>query len=975
MSNTDYTLYTKTPKVMVLDNRGEIVREIGYHRHPDTPQATDVRITRHQFNALGQLLQSIDPRLFDLQQADATVKPNFTYFHSLTGKVSRTDSVDAGVTLSLDDIIQRPVLSVNATNVIRTWQYEDSALPGRLLSITERPEGGESQITERFVWAGNSPSDQAQNLSGNYIRHYDIAGLNLTNSIALTSLPLSISRQLLKDDASADWPGNDESVWRARLSPEVFTTTATFDATGTLLTQTDAKKNTQRMAYDVAGLLCGSWLTLKGQSEQIILKSQTYSAAGQKLREEHGNGVVTIYRYETETQRLIGIKTERPAGHSAGAKVFQDLRYDYDPIGNVLSVSNDAEATRFWRNQKVGAINTYTYDSLYQLVVATGRELANIAQQSTSLPNPIIPLPTDNNSYTNYTRSYTYDEGGNLAKIRQSATANKNSYTINITVSNRSNRAVLDTLTKDPAQVDALFDKGGHQLQFLPGQPLIWTDRGALQQVTPVSRDDQLDKETYRYNADSQRIVKVSTQQTGNGTLIQQVIYLPGLELRTMHSGSTLTESLHTIAVGEAGRAQVRVLHWETGQPQGIDENNQLRYSYDNLIGSSGLEIDGKGCVISLEEYYPYGGTSVWAARKAIEASYKTIRYSGKERDATGLYYYGYRYYQPWVGRWLSVDPAETVDGLNLFKMVSNNPVTFKDGQGLYTILDVLHIDQPDTAKVAAAYQRQLSSTMTTFQNKTDLILTESQKTAKEKSPGMKQFSKNSLQNFAAHAGYFHNDSYQDLYVNFKDKNQNLAPGKLFPGVELLPQKTIAITKPEGGWKNALSIKIAREFEDSTAKKYRVKFKVKDEKKDISEFITGVKDMYKQGKQVLHPMIQRLIKEHVEHNDYVLPTMAGIAGLHAEVQALNKIFIESDEVSGQAADPLNPARYARAMLQSSIFTKRLTTDKAGQDFPACHNCSGIIRSPANVITGMVESAGSNFAAQHPTRHRSLSFSQ
>ncbi|CDH31385.1 YwqJ-related putative deaminase [Xenorhabdus bovienii] len=299
--------------------------------------------------------------------------------------------------------------------------------------------------------------------------------------------------------------------------------------------------------------------------------------------------------------------------------------------------------------------------------------------------------------------------------------------------------------------------------------------------------------------------------------------------------------------------------------------------------------------------------------------------------------------------------------------MVSNNPVTFKDGQGLYTILDVLHIDQPDTAKVAVAYQRELSSTMTAFQNKTDLILTESQKTPKAKSPGMQKYTKNALKDFAAHAGYMHNGSYQDEFVNFKDKNQNLAPRKLFPGVELLPEKTIAITKPEGGWKNALSNKIAREFEDSTAKKYKVK--------DIGEFITGVENMYKQNKQVLHPMTQRLTKEHIEHNDYFLPTMASIAGLHAEVQALNKIFIESDEVSGQAADPLNPARYARAMLQSSIFTKRLTTDKAGQDFPACHNCSGIIRSPANVITGMVESAGSNFAAQHPTRHRSLSFSQ
>ncbi len=73
------------------------------------------------------------------------------------------------------------------------------------------------------------------------------------------------------------------------------------------------------------------------------------------------------------------------------------------------------------------------------------------------------------------------------------------------------------------------------------------------------------------------------------------------------------------------------------------------------------------------------------ASRNTVEAKYKTVRYSGKERDATGLYYYGYRYYQPWLGRWLSADPAGTIDGLNLYRMVRNNPVGLMDGDGLMT--------------------------------------------------------------------------------------------------------------------------------------------------------------------------------------------------------------------------------------------------------------------------------------------------
>ncbi|HFD6782142.1 TPA: RHS repeat protein, partial [Pseudomonas aeruginosa] len=496
--------------------------------------------------------------------------------------------------------------------VTRTWRYEADTLPGRLLAVMEQPAGEALRITERRVWAGNTPSEQALNLAGQCVRHYDTAGLNQLDSLALTGGALSVTRQLLPDTATADWQGEDESAWNDLLASECFTTRNAADAQGGLLTSTDARGNLQRLAYDVAGQLKGSWLTLKDAQEQVIVKSLTYSAAGQKLREEHGNGVVTSYTYEPETQRLIAIKTERPSGHAAGAKVLQDLRYDYDPVGNVLHISNDAEATRFWRNQKVVPENTYVYDTLYQLVSATGRELAGSGQQGSHLPPATVPLPADNSTYTNYTRSYSYDPAGNLTQIRHSAPATGNNYTRAITVSDRSNRAVLSTLTETPSAVDALFDAGGHQRQLQPGQSLVWTPRGELQQVTPVVREGQAsDSESYRYDAGSQRLLKVSSQQTSGSRQTQRVQYLPGLELRTTANGSTETENLQVITVGEAGRAQVRVLHWASGLPAGMG-NNQARYSYDNLVGSSGLEVDGSGNVISQEEYYPYGGTALW---------------------------------------------------------------------------------------------------------------------------------------------------------------------------------------------------------------------------------------------------------------------------------------------------------------------------------------------------------------------------
>lgn len=672
MNKTENTLHKKTPSVTVLSNRGQVVRDIVYHRHPDTTEKTDERITCHQFDKRGFLEKSADPRM------QASGLSNFRYITSLSGQVLRTESADAGTSLALNDAAGRPMISISQIRtdngqddrnraVTQTFQYEGTDSAGRPLSITEQTAGQNARVTERFVYAGNGEAEKAKNLAGICTHHYDPAGLVQTDSIALTGVPLSVTRQLLKDadnpDIAVNWP---ESSPESLLSAEKYITQTVADATGAVLNTTDAAGHQQKVTYDIAGQLSTSCVMVKGGTEKIIIKSVTYSAAGQKLREEHGNNVVTTYTYEPQTQRLIAVKTEHPARK----KIFQDLRYEYDPVGNVLRVTNNAGETRFWHNQKVVPENRYTYDTLYQLVSATGREMANAGQQRSSLPDI---SPFDKASYTNYTRNYVYDRAGNMTQIRHSAPATNNNYTTDITVSQLSNRAVLKTLADTPEKAEALFTPGGQQTQLQPGQTLSWTARGELQQVTPVVRNGAAgDRESYRYDAGSQRILKTAVQKTGNSTQIQQVIYLPGLELR---SG---TENYQVICAGVAGRAQVRLLHWQDGK------KDHQRFSYDNLIGSSGLETDGDGKLLSQEEYYPFGGTAVLVADTDSGIDYKTHRYSGKERDATGLYYYGYRYYQPWAGCWLSSDPAGTVDGLNLYSMVRNNPVTLTDDNGCW---------------------------------------------------------------------------------------------------------------------------------------------------------------------------------------------------------------------------------------------------------------------------------------------------
>src|SRR5262249_2422078 len=108
-------------------------------------------------------------------------------------------------------------------------------------------------------------------------------------------------------------------------------------------------------------------------------------------------------------------------------------------------------------------------------------------------------------------------------------------------------------------------------------------------------------------------------------------------------------------------------------------------------------EIDQQGAIVSFEEYYPFGSTSLQSGRSQIEVQLKRYRYLGKERDEeSGFYYYGARYYAPWLARYISADPKGIDDGLNVFAYVRNNPVRLVDPDGRDSMtfgraLEVLH--------------------------------------------------------------------------------------------------------------------------------------------------------------------------------------------------------------------------------------------------------------------------------------------
>lgn len=645
-------LDTQTPQLTANDSRGLPVREIAYWR--EDLGKPDARFTLAQHDVAGRLVAQQDPRLM----ADASAPANLVSIYSLSGKVLSTVSVDAGWRVGLLGEAEQAVFGWDGRGSQRSTQYDDLVRP---IAVFELAGDADFLCTERLDYGGNDPAFSARNQCGQLIRHDDAAGTKLFEQFGLAGEVLKQTRRFLRTLESPDWPA-PVSERDTLLEPGAgFTARARFNPLAEAIEQTDARGNRQMLSHTVDGLLREVSLQLaKDVTPKVLVSAIQYNAHGQTVRETAGNGVITLLEYAAEDSRLSRLQAKR------GNDALQDLRYAYDPVGNVLSIEDAALPVRYFANQRVEPVNRYVYDSLYQLVKATGWEAGGSNQ------GPTFSRFDDPASCANYSQSYRYDRGGNLLELTHDG---PQSHGHRLVAAAQSNRCLPVINGVEPSEEDFRnsFDANGNLLNLQPGRVLRWDLRNQLREVRPAAND----RERYAYGADGMRVRKVRSTQTNARTLNSEVRRLPGLELRT-HSGTG--EALQVITV-QTGRSSVRVLHWESEPPKDIS-NDQYRYSLNDHLGSCALELDSSGDIISQERYHPFGTTAWFAGRGEVEASYKTVRYSGQERDATGLYYYGFRYYVPWLQRWLNADPAGDVSGLNLYEFCGNNTISRIDPDG-----------------------------------------------------------------------------------------------------------------------------------------------------------------------------------------------------------------------------------------------------------------------------------------------------
>ncbi|MBU1018069.1 hypothetical protein KKA33_03505 [Patescibacteria group bacterium] len=126
----------------------------------------------------------------------------------------------------------------------------------------------------------------------------------------------------------------------------------------------------------------------------------------------------------------------------------------------------------------------------------------------------------------------------------------------------------------------------------------------------------------------------------------------------------------------------------------GVQEEEKVYYYLQDHLGGVDVVTDENGDVVQRKDYLPFG-----SERLAMGSSDEDYGFTGKELDEeTGLYYYGARYYDPEIGRFVSLDPLVLGEAkkskknieniirdpqmLNGYAYAKNNPLKYVDPTG-----------------------------------------------------------------------------------------------------------------------------------------------------------------------------------------------------------------------------------------------------------------------------------------------------
>ena len=601
-----------------------------------------------------------------LEVKDALGRTATTNVYALSEKhLLSVYNIDSGTRWILNDTAGKPVKKWDSINNEFTFSYDELQRP------TETVVNG--VCTEKLVYG----DDALQNNIGQVIESYAQDGK--------TSFEYDFKGNVIKQtkwfaedyDTQLDWNGQVGLL----VTDGTFVTETTYDALNRPKSIKQPDETILFYGYDKGGLLNN----VKRGNEEHILDIK-YNAKGQRKHIYYGNNTKTRYYYHKKNFRLMRILTTK----NTGQEVMQDLNYEFDTVGNIIKITDNAQTTQYFGNQIIEPVSTYKYDALYRLIKATGREKDGLQMPThKDFENDI--LCTDVKAIHNYTQKFQYDALGNMLQMKS-----KDRWTRDYFYDTGTNRLLRHNSTQTTDEYE--YDTHGNMTKMPHLSTILWNEKDEMTSATNGTFVSY-----YNYDVQGNRSRKVVVKDNVTETRY----YVGGFEVFRKETSNVLDFERKTLNISDDEKVFVRV---ETST-----NTTNIRYQYDNHLGSACLELDNAGAIISYEEYHAFGSTSYKSGRSETEVSQRRYKYNGKERDEeTGLYYYGARYYAAWLGRFTACDPKQfDYPQHAAYVYCADNPLKFIDPDGKDFRVGIYQDDK-------GSWHLDISSTIHVFSDKGD---------------------------------------------------------------------------------------------------------------------------------------------------------------------------------------------------------------------------------------------------------------
>lgn len=448
-----------------------------------------------------------------------------------------------------------------------------------------------------------------------------------------------------------DANGNQTQVTDARGGSTVYT----YNSRDLIETITDPLGATETLSYDANGLITAH------TSRRGVVTSQEYDALGRATLTQIGSDTIS-YQYD-EADRLV--RTE-------------------DSVAGVATMAYDDRDRLIEETTAAGTV-TYSYGTTVRdrtMTVAGQPPVRHVFDATGEL----VEVQRDGVPVTTISR----DVAGRVARIGapgDDGTSQSYAYTDAGEVASITYRAGQTQL----GDLGYEYDAAGHPIRTTgtfsrtelpePFGPATYDAANRLRTVGDT---------TVSYDADGNLISDGTTQYTWNdrGELIglSREGYsatfgyaADGRRLSRTIDGSTTTylyDGMNPVREQVGGTTTATMISGGVDEFHLRESGGVTRRYLTDAVGSTLGLVDDTGAGAEYA-YQPFGVTTVTG-----DDGGNPYRFTGREDDGTGLYYYRQRYYSPQLQRFISEDPIGLTGGPNLHAYVGNQPTVLRDPTG-----------------------------------------------------------------------------------------------------------------------------------------------------------------------------------------------------------------------------------------------------------------------------------------------------